>query len=109
MSTASDPDPAFLEALSGRKLVRVSFYSKEDGAIISRKCAPMDYGPSRRAKDKSNRYHFWDLTSDSRNHTLSLLPSQLKSLEVLGDSFDPSEFVTWKPKWVIPRDWGHYS
>ncbi len=55
----------FLEALHTKKRVRVKFYSKEDASVIDRVCAPMDIGPSTRAKDKSNRFHFWDFTSDS--------------------------------------------
>lgn len=70
----------------------------------------MDYGPSRRAiVDKSNRFHLWDYESDTNNHTLSLLPSQIESIEILGDLFDPSDFITWVPNWIIARDWGAYS
>lgn len=37
-----------------------------------------------------------DFESDSgRNHNLSLLASQITSVEVLGSPFDPSSFVTW--------------
>jgi len=99
----------FLEALHGKNKVRVEFYSKEDERSIARVCAPMDYGPSRRAKDRSNRFHFWDFTSDVGSHTLSLLPLQVQSIEILSADFDPSDFVKWKPKWIIPRDWGPYS
>ena len=28
-------------------------------------------------------------------HTLSLLPEQIISIEVLNETFDPAEFVTW--------------
>jgi hypothetical protein len=79
----------FLEALHGMKKIRVEFYSKENGRQVVRICAPMDFAPSRRAKDKTNRFHFWDFTSDVGAHTLSLLPNQLQSIEVLEDSFDP--------------------
>ena len=40
----------FIEALHAQKKVRVKFLSKEDKSSITRVCAPMDYGPSRRAK-----------------------------------------------------------
>ena len=109
MSAPADPDPEFLDALNNRKLVLLRFYSNEDRRILTRKCAPMDYGPSRRARDHTSRYHFWDFTSDAHSHPLSLLPQQVKSLEVLDVTFEPSDFVTWKPKWIIPRDWGQYS
>jgi len=102
----------FISAIHGRRKMRVKFYSKEDQAILTRICAPLDYGPSRRAKVKNNRYHFWDYTSDEKEHVLSLNPNQILEMEILDETFDPAEFVTWdtrKNPWFVPRDWGPYS
>lgn len=100
----------FIGAIHSYSKVRLTFYSKQDQGLLVRTCAPMDYGPSRRAiADKGDRFHFWDYESDTRNHTLSLLPSQIKSIEVLGETFDPADFVTWSPNWFIARNWGTYS
>lgn len=100
----------FVAAIHSKQKVRVTFYSKEDQALLVRTCAPMDYGPSRRAiADKGDRFHFWDYDSDERKHTLSLLPDQVKSIEVLAQSFDPAEFVTWETNWLVARDWGQFS
>ncbi len=52
---------AFISAIHAKKKVRLTFYSKDDGGTIVRTCAPMDYGPSRRAHEKNDRYHVWDL------------------------------------------------
>ncbi len=92
----------------------MTFVSKEDaGLYLTRTCAPMDYGPSRRTKDRSDRYHFWDYDSDSPGgrHTLSLLPGQVVSIEEADEHFNPAEFVTWDPPydWFYPRDWGQFS
>ena len=102
----------FITALEERAKVRLTFFSKEDGHAIVRTCAPMDYGPSRRAHDKSDRYHLWDYDSDQARHTLSLLANQIGSIERLEEPFDPAEFVTWslvEHPWFYPRDWGAYS
>jgi hypothetical protein len=100
----------FIAAIHSKHKVRLTFYSKEDKGPITRTCAPMDYGPSRRAiADKSDRFHFWDYDSDTGNHTLSLLPDQINLIEVLGDTFDPADFVTWSPNWFVVRDWGEFS
>lgn len=99
----------FIDAIKTRKKIKLTFYSKEDGTPLIRFTAPMDYGPSRRAANKENRFHFWDYESDKRNHVLSLLPSQVISLEVTQQDFDPSEFITWETNWFISRDWGIYS
>ncbi len=71
----------------------------------------MDFGPFKRARDKSDRYHFWDFDSDSRAgpHPLTLLPARVLKIELSGHDFLPSEFVSWKPNWYLPRDWGEYS
>lgn len=102
----------FLEALQQRNKVELIFFSKEDGTYLTRKCAPMDFGPSRRAKVPADRYHFWDYDSDKTRHTLSLLPTQIKSIRKLDEEFEPEEFITWNvatSQWFIDRDWGTFS
>lgn len=99
----------FTGAIRDLRKVSLTFFSKEDGHALVRTCAPMDYGPSRRAKDKSNRYHLWDYDSDQVMHVLSLPSDQITSIELTAMVFDPAEFVTWTPDWFYPRDWGTYS
>lgn len=102
----------FIEAIHSKKKIKVTFYSKEDGCYLTRTCAPMDYGPSRIAKEKNDRFHLWDYDSDTKRHTLSLIPEQIANLEILDDIFDPKEFVTWDTKsscWLVIRDWGDCS
>ena len=99
----------FIAAIHSKSKIRVTFFSKEDRHNLSRLCAPMDYGPSRKAADKSDRFHMWDYESDKKNHTLSLLPDQVISIEVLAQPFDPAEFITWQTDWFVPRDWDQYS
>lgn len=102
----------FIQAIKDKNKVRVKFYSKEDADVLERVCAPMDYGPSRRAHDKSDRYHLWDYESDTACHTLSLLPGQVISITVMDENFDPAEFITWDvgvSPWFVERDWGIYS
>jgi len=102
----------FIFALENKRKVLLRFFSKEDGATLTRRCAPMDFGPSRRARDKSDRYHFWDYDSDAARHTLSLLPGQIHSIQLLDDPFMPQEFVTWSVSaspWFYQRNWGAYS
>jgi len=95
----------FVAAIHSKNKVRVEFYSKDDSSVITRVCAPMDYGPSRKFKDGIDRYHLWDYDSDNGPHTLSLPDNQISKIEVMDDSFDPKEFVTWPENWIIPRNW----
>lgn len=102
-----------MDALLHKKKVLLHFYSKEDGGLILiRTCAPMDFGPSRRAHLKNDRYHLWDYDSDTRVHTLSLSPEQMLRILPIEEAFDPAEFITWslqKSPWFTPREWGQYS
>lgn len=99
----------FIAAIHGRRMLRVTFTATGDGAVRTRRCAPMDFGPSRRSTDRRDRYHFWDYDSPDGSHTLSLFPEQIGMMEVMPDEFDPADFVTWNPDWFVPRDWGSFS
>ncbi len=99
----------FIDSIHAKTKINLTFSSKEDGRQLTRLCAPMDLGPSRRAHNKDDRFHLWDYESDQRNHVLSLLPGQVVTMEFLSDEFSPSEFVTWQTNWFVPRDWGVYS
>lgn len=102
----------FAQAIHSKKKLKLTFFSKEDRTYLVRMCAPMDFAPSRRARDKSNRYHFWDYDSDTKSHTLSLQSQQIIQIETTADYFDPAEFITWNTKispWSLPRDWGSFS
>ena len=101
-----------IKAIQDRHEVLVIFPSKDDqGQVLRRRCAPMDYGAGRISKAQEKRYHFWDFESDSgTNHNLSLTAEQISSVEVLDSTFDPATFVTWETNWHVPRDtWGQYS
>lgn len=99
----------FVQAINQRKLVLLRFDSNEKG-IVSRTCVPFDFGPSRRYRDGLNRYHFYDLDSPSNSHNLSILPTQIISIEILDKCFAPEDYVTWSPiKWFLKRDWGKCS
>lgn len=77
--------------------------------LVTRLCAPMDFGLSRRTNDLMNRYHFWDYEGNTKSHLLSLLPENISKMELAEENFDPTDFVKWKPHWFIPRNWGRFS
>ena len=102
----------FINAIRAKQKIKLTFYSKEDIGVLVRTCAPMDFGPSSRAKEKNNRYHVWDYDSDTGTHVLSLNPEQIASIEVLDEHFEPSNFITWdtqKSPWFVTRDWENFS
>ena len=98
----------FIEAIHNKSVVLVNVDSKEKG-VIKRTCIPFDFGPSKRYKDGSDRFHFYDLDSPDGKHNLSILEEQLITLEILADFFEPADYVTWAPNWIVARDWGVHS
>lgn len=99
----------FIKAIHDKQIIEVSFYSKEDGQVLTRVCAPFDYGPRSRARDKSPCFHMWNYTSDTKPHTLSIQPEQIVNIQITNETFNPTEIVKWQPKWFIERDWGAVS
>lgn len=98
----------FLKAIHEKWIVTITFDS-EDKGVITRTCVPYDYGPSNRYHDGRDRYHFQDLNSPEGSHPLSILPKQIKHLEISNKSFNPSDYIKWTPRWHVKRDWGNYS
>lgn len=99
----------FLQAIHTLKIVKVTFNAHDKG-VITRKCIPFDFGPSRRnLSPNPDRFHFYDLNSPEGRHTLSILPEQIISIEIIDENFDAAKYVTWKPNWFVARDWGLYS
>lgn len=99
----------FLKGIQEKRYLSVDFVAKEDNILRNRKCVPFDYGASKRAKDKSDKFHFLDLSGPQGSHTLSILPEQVYKIELLNENFEPSDYVNWSPNWIVERDWGIYS
>jgi hypothetical protein len=103
---------SFISAIRDKKIIELSFYSKEDGRVLVRRCVPFDFGPSRRSKIKNDKFHFLDLNSDEGAHPLSLTPEQIFDINVLEETFNPTHYVSWdtsKSPWSVERDWGNVS
>jgi hypothetical protein len=98
----------FLNALKTKKILTVTFTSKEKGTI-TRKCIPFDFGPSRKYRDNLDRYHFYDLDSPDGQHNLSITPNQIINITSSDENFEPKDYVKWTPNWHIERNWGNYS
>jgi len=91
----------FIEAITEKKKVCLRFYSKADTGVIDLVCAPMSYGPGLNAADDVNRYWFWDYSSNTGSPALGLLPGQVLDLRILGQVFDPADFIA-SPVNVLP-------
>ena len=99
----------FVAAIHSKNKLQVTFYSKKDQMQVTRVSAPMDFGPIAKETLKIDRYHFWDFTSPSAPHTECLEASQIQSISLLDETFDPKYFVSWTPNWQVQRNWGQFS
>jgi len=100
----------FLKAIEDKKYVNVTFFSRKDRAVVTKKFVPIDYGPSKKEKVPTDRYHFYSTDEAEGFHTVSVLPENLQSIEILYEHFDPAQYVTWTPiVWSLKRNWGKYS
>lgn len=95
----------FIKAIHNANLVEVTFDSKSKG-MMTRTCAPMDYGPSRRSSSDEPKYHFYNTDS---SHPMPLSEEQITTMNVLEEKFNPENIVHWEPNWFIERDWGKSS
>lgn len=101
----------FTDAIRARNMVRIVFRLRDGEPLLDRIFAPLDFGKSRKAFDRVDRFWLWDEGASDRR-PLGLLLRQIEAMEVLDDHFDPSQFVTWDVKsspWRISRDWGQFS
>lgn len=102
----------FLKAIQDITLVEVTFNAKEKG-VITRKCVPFDFGPSRRKDviDKSDKFHFYDIDSPNGSHNLALSPSDVMTIKSTSEFFEPADYIKWAApyNWFISRNWGKFS
>lgn len=99
-----------IDSINKKVKVRVEFIDKSKGnEIQSMICIPFDYGPSKTSNDKSDKFQFYDLSSHRGSHILSKLPEAIIDIIQTDLPFEPSDYVKWKPHWIISRDWGDFS
>lgn len=82
----------FLTAITDQKKVCVRYYSTPDSGVLDRVCAPMEYGPGE-TPDGRHRYWLWDYAGEPGAQRLGLVPDQILDVQVLGELFNPSEFI----------------
>lgn len=81
--------------------------TKEKG-VITRTCAPLDFGVHKRFPSKGNRYMFYHFET---GHISPMLPQQIIEMHPTKENFEPQDFIDWDLPyaWNVPRNWGSYS
>ncbi len=96
----------FIGAITDKKMIHVRFHSERDQETVDQVCAPLDYGPETENPVVSNRYWIWDTwDDDTASRPIGLLKSQILSVNVLEQTFNPASFGTVFRDWSVPRTW----
>ena len=98
----------FVKAIHDKKKVMFTFFSEEDGCVITRKCAPYDYGVLKKIKDGLPRYCLWDYQGKKRPHPIREKVADVRDIQATDETFDPKEFVTWDTSaipFMLAREW----
>ena len=105
----------FIRAIKERRKIRLVYFREEDNSSSQDKLiVPMDYHLGHRATDKSDYYYFWDFEEEEADNGAPLIlePDKIVSMNMVEETFDPSEFVTWGTRelpWFVKRDWEEFS
>jgi hypothetical protein len=83
----------FIQSIQDHKKLVIEYYSSADSGVLSRVCAPMDYGPGFESKDGIHRYWVWDYAGSPGVQILGLVSQQIVSVKVTGEEFDPSQLA----------------
>ena len=83
----------FVNAIQGKKKVKLTFLHNEHGDIGDGLFGPIFYSPSA-AGDDSDCYYLWDFESGIGNNFLGLPPSQIVRMELTKEPFDFVEYFT---------------
>lgn len=98
----------FIQAIKDKKTVKITIETKDEGPVV-RSCIPFDFGANKKYKDGLDRYYFYALDSPDGRKDLPVLEARLIHLEILKDGFEPEDYISWDPNWILKRDWGRYS
>ena len=98
-----DQHDIFIQAVKDSRKIELTFFSKEELAKTVKICAPIDYNPGRRAKDRSKLYYFLIFEDDGSSYVLSLPPNQILDMKLTYYNFDITETTDWKTHWFTPR------
>jgi hypothetical protein len=98
----------FIQAIKDKKKVKITLETRDEG-VVERVCIPFDFGANKKYKDGLERYYFNALDSSDGRKDLAVLESKLLTVEVLPEHFDPEDYITWDPNWILKRNWGIYS
>jgi hypothetical protein len=83
----------FVQAIQNTRKIRLTFYDDKRKFNFTRLSVPIHYRSPRTKSDCSDCYYFWIPEADTNRHFLRLLPSQIVSMDLTEEAFDPERLT----------------
>lgn len=84
----------FVRATKDKRKVLLDYFDDKHKLNFNRLCLPVYYSQAQTEGDNLDCYYLWDLASGKDKRFLGLPPSQIVSMELTEEAFDPAEFIT---------------
>lgn len=79
----------FEQGIQNTRKLRLTFYDDKRKFNFTRLSVPIHYRPPTAKGDSSDCYFFWITDSDTDRHILRLWPSQIVSMDLTEEAFEP--------------------
>lgn len=83
----------FVRAINEKRKVILNYLNDEHKLNFAKLCVLLYYRPSRIKRSEFECYYLWDLEDIAGKHFLRLPPSQIVSMELTEETFDPEMFI----------------
>ena len=83
-----------IRAIKDKRKVLLNYFDDKHRLNFNRLCLPLHYSQGQTEGDNTDCYYLCDLASGKDKCFLDLSPSQIVSVELTKEVFDPAEFIT---------------
>lgn len=78
----------FIEAFEKKRIIKLTYFNRNNRNNLSKECAPLHYSKGKMDGDDLDSYYIWDFEAVKGDHFLSLLTSQIISMEMSDKTFN---------------------
>ena len=78
----------FIEAFEKKRIIKLTYFNRNNRNNLSKECAPLHYSKGKMDGDDLDSYYIWDFEAVKGDHFLSLLTSQIISMEMSSRTFN---------------------
>jgi len=87
----------FVRAIKDKKKVLLDYFDEKIKLNFAKLCVPVHYKSSRTEGGDLDCYYLWDSGGKIGERFLGLSPSQIISMELTEETFDPQKIISMEP------------